>query len=586
VKVTGCRFTNNVLPKDPQYKDAYGYGIYSSDASFYALPWCSSHDNPCSNEKKNSFKGLSYGIYLEGINAMPRPVTIHRAEFEECLFGIHNRGQDGVTITECRFSLGKLPDTEITSEQLGVVIENTSMPFTLAKNYFIGVEGNATKFGGIQTTETGEMNNVIKNNIFSDLTHGNTTYGKNGSTTAGMEDRGLFFECNLNEDITFYDFIVDDHPQLSDILRINQRKIITENPLTYEGAGKQFSYAGDGASDFGNNGLDTVNYFYNSDGYHEEPLIYDDLALFEADTNRGCELVPCTVPCLGETEVDNLKDKYFASKSDHKGAIIKYLDELAGGDTSEALLYLEAAAFYRERMDSSAWMVWLHSALDTVSYHADSTRRWLALHDSYSTDVRLALVYYGDSAYHQAYDLLDSVEARRNLLSEQEYDLDRLRFILDLLEGYDLRTLSEALQDSLEEYAETYTGYASTLSRNILTNYGRYYPPEYHLPDTNQSQPKYAIPGHENVHSKPMEFNIFPNPGNGLLMIECSGKSCGSYDIRFADILGRTHGSFSVDFTSNNNAELDLQVNEGFYFCTIWQDGIMIDTKQLLIQYR
>jgi Secretion system C-terminal sorting domain/Pregnancy-associated plasma protein-A len=589
INIKGSAFRNGILPVSADNTGSYGYGIYSSNASFYALPWCSSHDTPCSNETQNSFKGLGFGIYMEMTGSMPMPITINRANFEECIFGIHNRGYDGVTITECDFTLGKLPDTQVTTEQVGIIIENPSTPYTIAKNNFIGVSGNALKFGGIQTTNTGDMNNVIKDNRFTDLTHGNTIYGRNGSSTLGLEDRGLSFECNENLDNTFFDFIVDDHPQLSDLLRKNQRRLINPSPPRYEAAGNSFSYFGSGAGDFVNNGQDTVYYFYNSNGDYETPLNYNSLLVpVTADTNRSCFYVQCLPPCLDDTEIATSKDDYFTADSNYNEAIAKYQQILSGGDTSRALVALETASFYRQRMDSSAWMVWLHSALDTISYSRDTTRRWLRLHDSYNTDMRLALVYFADSLFSKAQTWLDSIEAKRNLSSDHQLDLDKLQSLINLLNGIELKSIPKSVQDSLESYSVPYTGYASTLARNILSGYGRYYAPEYRLPDAYQfgNQNLSAGPVEELIEGEDfLEFTIYPNPGDGKFTLECNGRGCSIYDVIISDILGREIFSVRQDFALNNQFEIDLQADSGVYYCTIWNGNkSTLITKTVLIQ--
>lgn len=548
-------------------------------------PWCSTHDDPCTSERKSAFSGLGYGIYLGNIFQVSRPSLIHKAEFEKCLFSIHNRNVNGVTVSECSFDLGELPDTENTNEQVGIVFETVSLPFTISQNTFTGSQVNAARYGGVQCTQTGEMNKTINDNVFEDLTHGNMALGRNGSLVPGSEDRGLLFACNVNEDNTYFDFIVDSTLNLSDLIRINQRRITSDDPLRYKAAGNQFSLYGSGANDFANYGVDTVFYYYNTDGQNEEPVVVNAVSRTESDTNRSCLLKPCLPPCLDSTEVEDEKDRYFDARGDYQQAMDKYAYELSSGDTAEALLALDVAAYHREKMDSSAWIVWLHSALDTVYYQPDTVRRWLTLCDSYDSDVRMAQVLFGDKQYTEAYALLDTIEARRTLLDEQEEDLDSLRAIFDIMRGQHTDSLASGILNDLKVSADSYTGIASTLARNLLILYGIHYPPVYNLPDTSQSQPRIKLPFTGNPAVSNEQFTLYPNPNSGDFYIQCLSEDCDEYDFSIYDLLGRMQMNSTLNFNDiGSSLPVQVEQRESLYIAVIYRDGVPIYSSKLLIR--
>jgi hypothetical protein len=431
------------------------------------------------------------------------------------------------------------------------------------------------------------MNKSIKDNVFDDLTHGNVALGRNGSPDPGSEDRGLLYACNVNEDNTYFDFIVDSTLTLTDLIRLKQREITNFSPLEYEAAGNQFSLYGSSASDFANYGIDTVYYYYNPDGQNEEPdtdQIYG-LSLAIADTNRSCLLNPCLPPCLDSTEVADEKDRYVDARGDYQQAMDKFAYELSSVDTVEALLALDVAAYHREKMDSSAWMVWLHCALDTIDYQPDTVRRWLTLCDSYDSDVRMAMALFGDEQYTDAYALLDSLESRRTLLAEQEDDLDSLRAIFDVLRNQTIDSLSSSIQDYLEVLAVAYTGYASTLARNLLALYGIHYPPVYNLPDTSQSQPRIKLPFKGDPAVSNETLMLYPNPNSGDFYIQCLSEDCNEYEFSMYDLLGRMQMHSTLNFNDmGSSIPVKVEQLEGLYIAVIYQDGVPVYSCKLLIR--
>jgi hypothetical protein len=210
VKIAGCYFENEVL--STLIEQQRGYGILSNNAGFTVSRACNILSpiggDGCIGDK-NTFKGLSYGIYASGINSLRKRVEIDQAVFEENFRGIYLRGQQFPVVTRNTFKVGNLsylPNLPLDmTNPYGLYLDYCD-DYTIEENEFYNsaAQGSLYNTYGMVVRNTGAEANEIYRNVFHHSGIGMAAFGEPEHNS----NEQLQIKCNdFTENIAISDFI-------------------------------------------------------------------------------------------------------------------------------------------------------------------------------------------------------------------------------------------------------------------------------------------------------------------------------------------------------------------------------------------
>lgn len=334
IKFYGCTFENS----NPNATvGTLGKGIYTIDANFIVTgcDWDVSciPIGSCCNKEANIFKDLEIGIHATFSNGSQYNYNIDNNIFENCITNISNEGVNNAIITRNEHIIG-FP--RHTAPWTTGVYFNTGSGFRIEENEFDLAQNPHVPYQvGTWLTNTGENNNQVYKNTFTNLSHSNYAYLNNRAS--GSAGTGLAYFCNKHLNSDMYDILVDaTNPNLGGI-RPFQVLGINNNLF---GAGNEFSHTGNNnESDFMNNAPNSILYFYYTPPASKEPIYYSssniNLFQFTSSRNRNsCSSNFNTKKSLNQDEIEaitqlyNYHDDSFLSK---KESLNNLLD---GGNTA------------------------------------------------------------------------------------------------------------------------------------------------------------------------------------------------------------------------------------------------------------
>ena len=149
ITIRGCEFKNLTPSTNPQDN---GIGIFSINAGFNLIPYCTSNDTLCPEENlvKNTFNNLNYGVWA-GLSTLP--INIDQCEFENNYCGILAFHAQNVNITNNDINVGTI----------GLLL-NRSNAYKVQENTFSS-DKNIINYG-IVVMESGPHPNLIYKNTF------------------------------------------------------------------------------------------------------------------------------------------------------------------------------------------------------------------------------------------------------------------------------------------------------------------------------------------------------------------------------------------------------------------------------------
>lgn len=502
--------------------------------------------------------------------------------FEDCYKGIELTSSGSFLISGNTFKVDKPGADNCFSiaEVKGVEIRGKTTGFLLTRNNFNG-PGPSSQMAYIGTDciglGTGPANTVFKN-TYADLTFGNRASGDNG-----YEDDGLLYLCNVNSANVGGDFLISSG---------SIRK--TQGDLTF---GQQIGATGnvfsaspiDYACTILNYGKPIDYYFFSGDpaqdpGTPGNPSNVCDVTGFEKFplnvSNNGCaDSDPC-LPCP-DAELEAWKSRFFQSRQ-------LWLEKKASWptltDPEQQATELAAIRQLRILMNEDANRILTQYSLDTLNVQADSIVRWLALTQTYGTDLRLARHYFfsGDFA---AFDVLWSQFLTRYTLSEEEQgEWDRLTSIYGALrpylqEGGQLHILPQALTEVLEGYTDE-CDEAGFLAEMVLRANG-----------IERSPDCSVLVYRSQANGSKMEaplirsglLRVYPNPVRDILRIEHPEGFSGGF-LRLYDLQGKLHREHLLAATSG---WIDIPVVDlvnGLYVAQWFYNGEFGQIKIMIVR--
>ena len=532
VNIAGTTFANEREIEGNSIDD-WGYGIQSVDAGFTVT---SSPDGiifPPPSYTFSGFSGLGYGIQAQ-TSVVNRPYIVRQTNFDRNYVGIRNWSVDGATILFNNFNLGDLPSTVPTEDAVGIIFETDVAGFTCEENEFSRVAGpDGVETIGSICINTGDLHKEIRRNTYTGLHIGNLANQQNAFINLPNEPdplfRGLYYDCNLNFNVvngTGLDFSVPNG-----IIRPRQGlEIQIPAGIDYNAAGNRFSYTGIDFSNFGA----PLTYFYFPLGANQEPMVTLGNVQEEDAKENDCAQTHCEPPCRTDWELEGIKADYHAKK-----AGLTALNATIGANPTEQ--QLAASAYYQYNMDKDAYMVALHIMYDTVHYHTDSLRTWVANMNSVDGDLWLAAHYLAAGSAQQASSVLDGMPAKHQLTTEKQADILDVKIIANAIAGQDPNNLGEAALQTLQPIASGSDGWARGWARRLLTQHGWHFAPEY---------VKYAQGGEERQGIArqivmPSSVKVQPNPASDHVVFTLPADAASGAVLRIFDVNGRIVSTFT-----------------------------------------
>lgn len=577
VRVSGSSFTNSRTITSNNFVD-WGYGIFATDAGFNVTAMPVGNTFPPTSYIASGFNNLGYGIYTATTTGN-RPYSVQQSNFNGCFVGLYNKGVSaGVTLFNT-FNLGKVPSTTIIpitplgsptqQDQVGAMFENAISGFTFEENDFLKVTGNVTNTIGSICKNTGTFNNVVRQNRYMGISHGNVANGNNAVNFVAPP-RGLNYLCNKNIGVSTHDFLITDGR-----IRNRQGVFVSFDPVTntyvYGAAGNEFSYfPGTTQSDFKNSG-EGLTYYYDPNKPNQEPLDISAGIFKQPSSGNDCLSNYCKPPCKTEGELEQIKIDYYTDRSAWEGLKADY----AAAPTPQKA---EGIAYHQSRMDAAAYMIVLHELHDTLDFSIDTLRKWVGNMHSLESDLWLASDYVRTGETNAATTLLNAAPAKYQLDSESQGALNSFKSILDLLSGKSVYALDETTRNGLAAYAAS-EGYAAGLAQNILTWYGAHYPPAYTLYASEERDNKPAV----STNGSGRTVIVIPNPSTGPVTLRfilpnvAQGAS-----LRILDVNGRLVQGFDA---LSPNGEVNMTfMAPGMYFYQLMADGRLVESGKIVIQ--
>lgn len=206
-----CDFEN--LTTSRYFSLTSNFGISSMNSGFFVDGSCNislatGQVCPMDDLKRTSFNGFSYGIYVRGTDSK-KPIRVSTSYFNDNFFGIMVISYDQVEVLRNIFNVGNttMHNTIFSDPKpIGLQIVSAS-GYRIEENTFEGYSNiNGYPSVGSVLEESGEDNNEIYLNEFTNLNFGVNPVGLNRSTQSSLS--GLQVLCNEFVDLTNCDIFV------------------------------------------------------------------------------------------------------------------------------------------------------------------------------------------------------------------------------------------------------------------------------------------------------------------------------------------------------------------------------------------
>lgn len=259
IPFTNCTFSNTSAVANK------GNAIYTIDAGYSVLSGC-------------TFSGFTGGVY--GTNSSTtRTFSVSGTTFSNNALGVYAGSVNNISSTGNTFNVGQY---RTSSYNHGVYLKN-STGYTVEGNDFTGYSPTLTPAPvGVICNNTGDANNVVRENNYTNLYIGNYAYGDNLNSI--ITSNGLRFLCNINTANNKYDFRVGNDYTMT----ASASGIATPQGSSAQAAGNVFSLLSSPVgSDYYNATVNSVQYYYqNVSG--ENPLNLFSVTKTLTTNGSGC----------------------------------------------------------------------------------------------------------------------------------------------------------------------------------------------------------------------------------------------------------------------------------------------------------
>jgi hypothetical protein len=453
VQIGSCNFINTKteICANSSTTTCRGFGIHANSAGFDV-------GTSLNSTIDCQFTGLEEAIHNIS-NLSTRPVSVRNAHFTDNYVGIYLENVLGASITGNEFYLGNMPGNPTVKKQFGTIFAQSS-EFFYVGNMFYKVDGNAETTVGTCNYNIGSANNVVSQNQYSDIHVANVANRNNGELPNNITS-GLYYECNTNEGVTAYDFVL---PNGADRIRTNQGKFVGFDPFTqkviYQAAGNRFSHQGTCQfSDFYKS-AQNINYYYADPllpgNQFQEPL-YHNLSipfLKKAQANTCFDFGYNGGLYRTSEELNTIRNEYFTARNNFVTARNNWVNTNLSGNPTQIENTERVAGLHRLTMYDLAKKGFLHALHDTINYSEDSLRAWQGRLWTYESDVRLALSYGFAGQSAEATQVIGQIPQRYALSATQQADLSNIQTLINIGSSQNLSNLDMATQSAILQIAQ------------------------------------------------------------------------------------------------------------------------------------
>lgn len=273
IYISASKFYQNT-PNLYADKAKWGMGILAINTDFSVTNSCSTampigQDCSEANTLRSEFKNLTVGVSV--LNANSKPFTVLRNSFENCFYGVSSTSAKNQKISRNTFSI----HTDATKQTWGIHVKNGT-GYEIAENQLLTTSGQSALSYGIIIDNSGEYENEVYKNIFSDLYIGTQAQNINGKQYIPGNNnnaKGLRYNCN-----TFKSPIVNADIAVAVNSRVDSEQgrvggLTIEEARNKNTARNTFSYTSGGNDIFLSSGSQQMNYYHLATPGHA-PITY------------------------------------------------------------------------------------------------------------------------------------------------------------------------------------------------------------------------------------------------------------------------------------------------------------------------
>ena len=499
------------IPPEITDANSYGQGILALDASFKI-------------QNNSQFTGLSQGVVSLYLFDLDAPMTITNTNFTNNYIGIWSSAGNANSITHCNFELGQVPNSDIMPDQLGIHLSYSMTGFTIENNRFSQGHPNEELLTvGINCFNVGTSNKSIGFNDLNGLNIGNRASGICGEIT-NSGTQGLYYECNINQENSQYDFLVCDHAETSSD-RIRSRQISNGN-LSVQNV---FSNSGSpNDRDFANGEGELIDYYAPLGGNNSNiPNEYSGFSSLQFIDKNDCITESCPPPCKEETELQQMRAQFYTDRQNYRMAVagqeatgVPIAVEPVG---TEPTVEAEEIGNLRSQMDRSSYLVLEQYLSDTLSTNMDSIRQWMEFTDNYDGAVRLAFDRLR-TAPVSGFAELSQISDNNALSEAQQSDLSRLQEVYTLLAEKTIDELNEMDIEQLAIIHGEQHQFSSGIAHNMLMAKGRGPSPSLCEIGRVRSRADQSLTS-TNSEAQKSEIRVYPNPAKSYVSFDTRSDS-------------------------------------------------------------
>ena len=588
-QILSCSFANTKTEDCPNNSNTTckGFGIRGILSGFTI-------DNAFGTNVGCTFTGLGEAVYVSSppmISSLTRPVTIRSASFTDNYVGIYLENVLGASVTGNKFYLGNMPGNPTEKVQFGTIFAKSS-EFVYTGNQFYKVDGNAETTVGTCNYDIGSANNVINLNKYSDI-HIANVVNRNNNELPNNITSGLYYECNTNDGVTAYDFVM---PNDADRIRTNQGKLVgidpSNNSPIFLPAGNRFSHQG--ACDFSDfyKSTQNINYYYanpimTGDPF-QAPLDHNlnTTNLFSVKTMTTCSDFGYESLYQTREALNTIRNEYFAANNNFTKARKNWINATKPGSRTYIENTERVASLHYLTMYELAKKGFLHALHDTLNYSEDSLKAWQGRLWTYESDVRLALSYGFASQSTAAAQVIGQIPQRYVLSATQQAELSRIQTLIQIGSSQNLRKLDKNTQSILLQIAQDPNdGIAAQAGKGILSNYGYVFPLySCSLPVCLEGKKVLLNSGSSAQVPEKLDIAVTPNPANDHILVQISKIGDRSGQFKIVGLWGQTV------FQTTTQGNLSVQVNSGsfpagIYFWVLTLADGTISQGRIIVQH-
>jgi subtilisin family serine protease len=562
VTFEGCTFENTigVLQRIPVITE---HGISTLDAGFKVINYCkpggsTGIDCPCrpTHTKSTVFKNLDVGVRSDN-TGISRSVYMDQSNFYSLGTGVRMNEQTNYRLTRCDFI----------NDNIGLYSNNSS-GYKIEENNFSIIGNSAGSVTGIYMNNSGNVENRIYKNYFSNFTKGISVDGINGPKPNELLQIGLQFISNEFEN-NRYDIHISSDATVrpyqgnssvgacNKFVETDTSSFYSQNPLTAQAITYYHSF-----------GSSYIPYNPTSN------ITVIGTARLCLSTSTLCSVSP-------RSGIDSL-EQYKMMQKQYDKLVAQLKENPENPELLQEILILSDAM--RELSDHAISRILQDSIL-----YLDALKSWYEVVRTPIAKYWLAETYFSEKKYEQAEVILQEIPImfgfKESEMTEHENYMQFYNFKKKMyLSERNWSQLDEAEIAQLQTIAESTDGRSAGMAKGVLcffydicyedkieegedTKRGNSPPLEGSGEATKLETRNLKL---ETLNSK-YELSIYPNPTSGELIIDNGQLKI--ENVAIYDMMGQSVCSFTRPLVHSSTTTIDISnLPSGVYFVKVVTD--------------